>query len=180
MTIVAGSAAVDVGRVFSGCRQAVVAGTAGSQNLGVIDNDNRRPQACCMAVFADVRRTNVCQIFASRVRTVMAADTVAGDIDVIEVRRCPGDSGMTVVTGCATAYVSRMLTGRRDAIVAGIAGSQNVRVIDAKHRLKNVCVVAILTDITGLDVGQVLADCIATVVATEAGAGDVHMVEVRR
>jgi len=40
-----------------------------------------------VTVFADVRCLRVCRIFADRIRTIMAAEAVAGDIDMIEIRR---------------------------------------------------------------------------------------------
>ena len=87
MTVVAGVAAGKVRRVLAGCRDAVVTGATGAQYLGVIDSDYRRPQVRGVAVFADIRRLNVRRSFAGCLGAVMAADAVAGDVQMIEIRR---------------------------------------------------------------------------------------------
>ena len=44
-----------------------------------------------MTVFANFARQNVCLVLARSVRAVMAACTITGDIDVIEIRGQPTD-----------------------------------------------------------------------------------------
>ncbi len=86
MAIIAVVAARDVSRVFARCRNAVMAAIAGTQYLGVIDRHDRRPQICGVAVLADIRRLHVSRIFSCRVRAVMAAHAVPGNVYVAEVR----------------------------------------------------------------------------------------------
>ena len=66
---------------------AVMAGTASADHLGVINTDHGLPQVSAVAIFADGRCLNVRRAFAGSFNAVMAAATVAGDVDVIEVRR---------------------------------------------------------------------------------------------
>jgi len=72
----------------------------------------------------------MCRAFASRLRAVMAADAVAEDINVGEIRRDPGASGVTVVAGIVACYVGRMLAGGTDTVVAANAVAGNAAVIE--------------------------------------------------
>lgn len=87
VTVIAGVTARNMCRVFAGRYHSVMAGTAGTYDLGVVDTHHWRKYIGRMAVFADIRRLNVPAVLAGRLRAVMAADTVAGDIQMIEVRR---------------------------------------------------------------------------------------------
>ena len=64
-----------------------MAGIAGANDLGMVYAHYRRENVGRMAVFADIRSLNVPAVLAGRFRTVMAADAVASDIQMIEVRR---------------------------------------------------------------------------------------------
>lgn len=86
MAIIAVVPARDVSRVFARCRNTVMAGIAGTQYLRVIDCHDRCPQICSVAVLADVRRLHVSRVFSCRVRAVMAAHAVPGNVYVAEVR----------------------------------------------------------------------------------------------
>jgi hypothetical protein len=54
MAIVTVIAAADVGWVFAGRYRAIVAGTTGADDLGVIDRGRWNPQCVAVAVFADI------------------------------------------------------------------------------------------------------------------------------
>ena len=87
VTVVAGIAAGNVCRVLADGNAAIVAGNAGTNDLCVIDGQHRRKYIRRMAVLADVRCLNVGWVFANRVRAVVTAEAIAGDIDMIKVRR---------------------------------------------------------------------------------------------
>ena len=74
-------------RVLADGNGAIVAGDASPDYLGVIDGQYWRKNIRRVTVFADVRCLNVSRVFANGIRAVMAAGTVARDIDVIKVRR---------------------------------------------------------------------------------------------
>jgi len=74
-------------RVLTDSSDAIVAGTAGADYLRVIDGQHGREPVRRVAIFTDICRLNVSGILASRVRTVVTADAISSDIDVIEVRR---------------------------------------------------------------------------------------------
>ena len=87
MTVIAIVAACDVGRVLAGCGGAVMAGVTGPQHLGVIDSHHGDPEIRGVAILADIRRLNVRRSFAGRLRAVMAAYAIAGDVQVVEICR---------------------------------------------------------------------------------------------
>ena len=64
-------------------------GEAGADHLYVINRVGRSPDHAVVAVRTDVGRVDVGRILAPCIRTVVAADAVAGDIDVIEICRDP-------------------------------------------------------------------------------------------
>jgi hypothetical protein len=57
--------------------------------------------------------------FAGGLGAVVAADTVAADVEVIEVRRQPGDAAVAIIAGVVAGDVRRVLAGGGDAVVAG-------------------------------------------------------------
>ncbi len=91
MTIIAVIAAVDVGRVFAGRRNAVVTRATGSRYLCVIDHVRGRPHVAVVAVLADIGCLYMCQGLAGRFRAVVATNTVAGNVDMVEIRWSPAD-----------------------------------------------------------------------------------------
>jgi hypothetical protein len=87
---------------------------------------------------------------------------------------------VTIITSVATQYVCRVFAGRNRTVVAGAARTDNLGMINCKHGCKYIGVVAILADIRGLDVGEVLAGCIRAVMAVNTISGDIQMIEIRR
>jgi len=53
---------------------------------------------------------------------------------VVKSCRDPGDCRVTVVAGVAAVNMCRCLASGNDAVVAGVAGSENLRVIDRIRR----------------------------------------------
>ena len=84
----------------------------------MIDSQYRRKQIGGVAVFADIRCLRVSWIFADCIRTVMTAEAVARDIDVVEIRRQPGDRAVTIVAIVAAGNMCRVLAGGGNAIMA--------------------------------------------------------------
>ena len=54
---------------------------------------------------------------------------------------------MAIVASITARDMRRVLAGRRDAVMAGIAGSDDLRVIDGHYRRKHVCRMAVLADV---------------------------------
>ena len=86
MAVVAIIAAGDMRRVLACRNNAVVAGAAGSNNLGVVHRISWNPDVGIMAVFANFCCQNVRRILAGRFDAVVAACTIAGDAYVIKIR----------------------------------------------------------------------------------------------
>ena len=72
--------------VLAGRNDAIVAGAAGSDNLGVIHGVCWHPDIGIVTIFANFRCQNMCRVFAGCFYTVVAVCAVAGDTDVIEIR----------------------------------------------------------------------------------------------
>ena len=87
---------------------------------------------------------------------------------------------MTVVAGIAAGYMSWMLARGNDAVVTAVAAADNLCVVHHEDRCNDVGVVAILANITGLNVRQVLTHRLDAVMAVNTVAGDIQMVEVSR
>lgn len=83
----------------------------------MVNGDDRRPDGWAMTVLADICCLRVLRILSGRINAVVAADTVARNVRVVECRRLPGDRCMAVVAVVATRYMCGMFARGRDAIV---------------------------------------------------------------
>ena len=101
VTVVASIVAGNVSRMFAGRHDAVMTGTANTNYLRMVDSKNRHEYIGVMAVLADIAGLDVCRTLANCLDPIVAVDTIAGDVHVIEVRRQPAKSRMAVVTGIA-------------------------------------------------------------------------------
>ena len=84
MTVVAIRAAADVRCMFAGRGDAVMAGTAGADDLCVIDGNRRFKQRRAVAVLTDVAGLNMRRALARGCSTVVTADAVVGNAGVIK------------------------------------------------------------------------------------------------
>jgi len=89
VAIVAGIPAGHVVRCLASGNNAVMTVAADAVYLGVINGKHGRKYVGGVAVLADIARRYVLRILAGSLRAVMAAYTVTGDIQVIEVCRQP-------------------------------------------------------------------------------------------
>lgn len=97
-----------------------------------------------------------------------------------EVVRQPTGRVVADATVLLGVEVTLILAGRRNAVVARSARAQDLRMVDPDNGRPPYRAVAVLTDIGCLGMGCVLTRCIRAVVATEAIAGDIHVIEVGR
>ena len=178
MAVVAVVTAGDVRRGLARCDRAVVAGAAVSDHLRMINGLHRCKSDHAVAVLADITGIDMVRVLAGCIHTVVAARAVAGDIDVIEIRGYPAGRRVTVIAAVAAGNVSRGFAGRSVAVMAGLAGANDLRVIDAERRRKGAGRMAVLADRRGQDVCSLLAGRIHTIVATRAVAGDAGVIEV--
>jgi hypothetical protein len=169
-----------VARIHARRRRTVVTRCAGAQHLVVIHRNDRCPDSRAVAILADVGRRRVQRTLAGRVLAVVAADTIAGDIRMIEIRRRPGDRRMAVVAVVTARYMPRVLAGRRRAVMATAAGADNLGMVDGKYRQPRIRRVTVLANIGCLDMVLRLARCVDTVMAVDAVARDIDVVKVCR
>jgi hypothetical protein len=132
-----------------------------------------------VAIFADVGRLRVCRVFAGCVRAVMAVDAIACDGCMVEECRQPTGRRMAVVAGIAAGDMRRSLADRSDAVMAGIAGSDDLGVVDGHHGRKNIRGVAVFANIRRSNMCRVLADRFRTIVATNTVTADIYVIKVR-
>jgi len=180
VAIVAGIAARDVVRCFSGRRETVMARSAGSGDLRMVDRVHRREDVGIVTIFADVACRYVRRVLAGGIGAVMAAAAIATYVDMIEIRRRPAGRRMAVVAVVAAIDVCRRLAGCRYTVVTGTASADYLGVINGEYGRKYIGRVAIFADIAGLNMCDVLADCLGSVMAADAVAADIHMIEVGR
>ena len=133
-----------------------------------------------MAVLTDVGRIDMRRRLARRVDPVMAAETVADDGRVIERSRHPGVGGVAVVACVSAGDVSWMLADGNRAVMAGAACADDLCVVHRVGGRPLHPVVAVLANVTRVDMRCGLARGIDAVVAACAVARNVRMVERRR
>ena len=86
-------------------------GAAGTQDLRVVNRENRCECRVCVAILANVGCLNVCEVLACGVGPVVTANAVADDIHVTKIRGSEGNGRMTIITIIAGRNVSRILAG---------------------------------------------------------------------
>jgi len=97
MTVVAGVAARDVRRILARCDRSIMAGSAGSNNLCVINKKGRAPYRCGMAVFATIGRLDVGEALASSCIAVVTIKTTPYNVGVVEYGRQPARRLVAVI-----------------------------------------------------------------------------------
>ena len=143
----------------------------------MIDHISRRPGHIVVAILTDICRRYVRRIFADRVGTVVAVEAAIDNIDVIKIGRYPCRRRVAVIAVFAALNVGRILASRRRTVVAGIAGTQHMQVIDGNGRVPEICTVTVLADVRCRDVRGTFTGCIGAIVATEAVARDVPVID---
>ena len=87
VAVVAIVAAGNMRRMLANRYYTVMAGAAGADDLRMVNRKCRNPGVWCMAIFADNTGKNMVGVLAGCIRTVVAARTIASDIDVVKVCR---------------------------------------------------------------------------------------------
>ena len=78
-----------------------------------------REQNAVVAVLADIGGCYMSRRFANRLGAIVAAHTIAGDIDVIEIGRNPAICGVAIVAGVAAGDMRRVFARGYRAVVTG-------------------------------------------------------------
>jgi len=178
MAVIAIIAARDMRWMLACGRRAVMARTAGTEDLGVVDSVGGRKNICIVTIFTNVGCLYMRRTLADGINAVVAAGAIVDNTQVVEGRWSPGDRCMAVIAGIAAGYMCRMFACRNNTIMTAVAGADDLRVVNGEDGCKDVGVVAVLANITGLDVCQVLTNGIDTVMAVNTLASDVQMVKV--
>ena len=133
-----------------------------------------------MAILAYVRCQNMRCTLTGCLNAVMAADAVASNIQVIEVRRKPAGCCMTVIALFATRYVCCVLTGRDNAIVTRATGAQHLCVVDVEYWFERDRAVAVLADVCCSDMDRASTCCGYAVMTRDTVSYNPNVVEYGR
>lgn len=106
-----------------------MAGSASTDDLCMIDSNRWQPCNDAMTIFANRCRLDVRSTLTRRVGAVVATSTIATNIDVIEIRGRPRHGRVTIVASLTACNVGWSFAGRNIAIVAGLTGANNLRVV---------------------------------------------------
>ena len=109
-------------------------GAAGADYLRVVDPDGGFPRGRAMTIFADIRRADVVGVLALGDAPVVAAETVAGEIIVVEGSRYPRCRIVAILAVIAAGDVPWWLAARDSAIVATTATAYRLKMVDAPDR----------------------------------------------
>ena len=109
-------------------------GTAGTQDLGVIDKCGRLPKRCAMAIFADIGGLDMRRVLADGFHAVVTAKTVADDVGMVKNGGSPEGRLMAIVALFTTGDVRRVLAGGNDTVVTGAAIAGDRRMIHIGDR----------------------------------------------
>jgi len=135
-----------VRRVFARRDGAVVAGEAGADDLRVVDRGYRREGGGVVAVFACVGGVGMVGSPTGRVDAVVAAETIPGDVAVVEYCRDPGPGLVAVVALIAGLDVPRRLPGSDEATVAVCAAARDGGMVHVSDGAPCGCRVAVGTN----------------------------------
>jgi len=180
MAVVAIVAAHNVRRVLARRGNTVVAGRADADYLQMVNGVGRRPNDVVVAVLADIRCRNMRGILASCADAVVAVNAVADDIGMIEVGWNPGDGRVAIVAIVTAGDMVNVLSRRHVAVMTGAAGAQHLRVVNQVRRYPQIAIVAVLANVGRLNVSLALASGLNAVVAADAVAENIGMIEIGR
>ena len=151
--------------MLSGGSDAIVTRPTAAEHLCMVHQVGWRKGHRVMAVLANIGGLHVRRVLAGRIGAVMAAGTVAADVDVIKVCGHPAIAGMTIVTGVAARNVGRVFARCDIAVVAGLTGTDDLSVVHHGGRRPKIHAMAVFADRSRCYVTWVFAGCIAAVMA---------------
>ena len=131
----------------------------------MVDSKGRRPHIRIVAILTDIGCQNMCRALTRCFDTVVTADAIARDVQVIEISGQPAGGRVAIITVVTAAYMGRMFAGSDNSVVARAAGPNNLSVVDGYGGHKSHRTVAVLADTGRLYVNRALARRGQTIVA---------------
>ena len=123
MAVVAVVTTRDMCRMLAGRASSVVTGSAGSQDMCVVNNNCWLERERVVAVFANIARLNVCRALARCGDAVVARNAIAVNTGVVEPGRQPARRAVAVVALVIARNMGSGLSGCLYAVVAIDAAS---------------------------------------------------------
>lgn len=178
VAILANVGSLNMRRTLAGCIDAVMTPDAVIDDAGVIER-GRCPCYCRVATVTVVAGRDVCRVLASGGDPIVAIDTGADYLQVIDIYgRLPHIYAVAVLADVGRRYVRDAFAGCRYTIVTADTVAEYSAVIESRWNPGN-CQVAVVALVARLDMSQVLACCLDAVVTGNAAAGDCSMVHER-
>ncbi len=134
MAVIAIIAAGEVGRIFTSRYRAIVTGTAGTDDLGVIDEGSRLPQRSVVAVFANISGLDMRQALTGRFHAIVTASATAGDARMVKNGGSPGRGLMAVITLLAAGEMGGIFSRCNNTVVAGPTTSSDCSMVHIADR----------------------------------------------
>jgi len=159
---------------------AVVAGTACTNDLYVVNSKSGCPNVGVVTILANFCCQNVRGVLTGRFDTVMTAGAVTGNPNVVEVRWQPAGCRMTVVALIAAGNVGRVLSSCCNTVMTRAAGAKYLSVVNGEDWLKTDSAVAVFANVRCRDVDRASSSRRYAVVTGNAVADNANMVEQSR
>lgn len=113
----------------------------------MVDRSCGTPGGRRVTGFTQVRGQCMCRPLTRRINAVVTAETIVGDIGVIEVRRYPGHRRMAIIAVVTARDMPRVLAVSDRTVMAGDAGTEYLGVVDTIGRFPENVVMAVLAHI---------------------------------
>ena len=130
MAVIAVIAARNMFRILSERDRAVMAGSASSNDLGVIDGHDRLKESNAVAILANVSRRNMILSFTRSTGSIVATSTIIRNACVVKRCRQPCACRMAIIAVVATGYVRRVFAGRIVSVMAPKAIARNTGMVE--------------------------------------------------
>ncbi len=180
MAVITRISGVYMRRILACSNASVVTGTARADHLCMVHLVCWSERHIVVAVFTNAACLDMRRILAGSIHTVMAAEAVVDDVRMIESGRSPACGCVAVVAGITTGDMCQVLAFGNRAVVAGVTGTNHVGMVHPVRWCENGNVVAVLTNISGLNMRRDLAGRIHAIVTAEAVIADIDMLDVGR
>ena len=176
MAALANVTGIYVTEVFARGIDAIVAFEAISSDIHMVEI-GRNPGHCRMAVIAVTTAGNVRWVFAGCDRAVVAGEAGADDLGVVDgVGRRPGDTIVAILADIGGVDMCQVFAGGIGAVMTSDTVARDIGMIEVGGNPRRGRM-AIVAGVAAGDVRCMLARCRSSIMAGEAGADDLGVVD---
>ena len=113
----------------------------------MIDRKGRVPDVRRVAILANIACLYMGEWLARSFNAIVATGTISRDVYVVEIRWQPGDRGVAIVACVPAGDVGWMFSCRREPVMTGATGAQNLRMVHGISRCPDIAVMTVFADI---------------------------------